>query len=100
MHCCLFPRGAYYSRLASGGERLQFAYADSVSRQARAVIAGLPRHITQWGNNREAVFFADGHRVVYLDLLRYGGRKDMRTDSDGEEALAAPQHADRPPIRS
>jgi putative transposase len=30
----------------------------------------LAHHITQWGNNREDVFFADGDRVAYLGLLR------------------------------
>ena len=39
-------------------------------RQARVVIPGLPHHITQWGNNREDVFFVDGDRVAYLGLLR------------------------------
>jgi putative transposase len=39
-------------------------------RQARVVIAGLPQHITQWGNNREDVFFVEGDRVAYLGLLR------------------------------
>jgi putative transposase len=41
-----------------------------MSRQARVVIAGLPHHITQRGNNREDVLFADGDRVAYLGLLR------------------------------
>jgi len=39
-------------------------------RQARVVIPGLPHHITQWGNNREDVFFVDENRVAYLGLLR------------------------------
>ncbi|HUW60134.1 MAG TPA: transposase [Candidatus Bathyarchaeia archaeon] len=38
-------------------------------RQARVVIPGLPHHITQWGNNREDVFFVDGDRVAYLGML-------------------------------
>jgi putative transposase len=41
-----------------------------MSRQARVVIPGLPHHITQWGNNREDVFFVDADRVAYLGLLR------------------------------
>jgi putative transposase len=39
-------------------------------RQARIVIPGLPHHITQRGNNRQDVFFVDGDRIAYLDLLR------------------------------
>ena len=39
-------------------------------RQARVVIPGLPHHITQWGNNRQDVFFADGDRLAYPVLLR------------------------------
>jgi putative transposase len=30
----------------------------------------LPHHVTQRGNNREDVLFADGDRVAYLGLLR------------------------------
>ncbi len=46
-------------------------------RVGRTVIAGCPHHIVQRGNNREAVFFVDDDRRVYLDLLaeqatRYG----------------------------
>jgi putative transposase len=33
------------------------------------VIPGLPHHVTQRGNNRQDVFFVDGDRVRYLDLL-------------------------------
>ena len=39
-------------------------------RQARVVIPGMAHHITQRGNNRQDVFFVDGDRVAYLDLLR------------------------------
>lgn len=39
-------------------------------RQARIVIPGLPHHVTQRGNNRQDVFFVDGDRVEYLNLLR------------------------------
>jgi putative transposase len=38
-------------------------------RTARVVIPGLPHHVTQRGNNRQDVFFTDGDREVYLDLL-------------------------------
>ena len=35
---------------------------------ARVVIPGLPHHVTQRGNRREAIFFEDGDHEVYLDL--------------------------------
>ena len=38
-------------------------------RIARAVIEGVPHHVTQRGNRREKVFFADRDRVRYLELL-------------------------------
>jgi putative transposase len=40
-----------------------------MARLARVVIAGLPHHVTQRGNRREAIFFEDGDQEVYLDLL-------------------------------
>ncbi len=39
-------------------------------RFARIVIPGRPHHVTQRGNHRRNVFFADTEREVYLDLLR------------------------------
>jgi REP-associated tyrosine transposase len=39
-------------------------------RLARTVFAGLPHHVTQRGNRREDVFFADEDRRTYLDWLR------------------------------
>jgi putative transposase len=39
-------------------------------RQARAVFAGLPHHITQRGNRREDVFYTDEDREVYLGWLK------------------------------
>ncbi len=46
-------------------------------RKPRVVIPGVPYHVTQRGNNRQDVFFADGDRFVYLRWLaencaRYG----------------------------
>ena len=38
-------------------------------RVARIVIPGCPHHITQRGNNRQDVFFVDGDRVRYLEIL-------------------------------
>lgn len=39
-------------------------------RQARLVIPGVAHYITQHGNNRQDIFFADEDREVYLDILR------------------------------
>jgi len=38
-------------------------------RAARIVLPGLPHHVLQCGNNRQAIFFADDDRRAYLDLL-------------------------------
>ena len=38
-------------------------------RNARLVAPGLPYHITQRGTNREHVFFSEGDRLLYLQLL-------------------------------
>jgi len=40
-----------------------------MARLARIVIPGLPHHVTQRGNRREAIFFEDGDFEIYLDLL-------------------------------
>jgi putative transposase len=40
-----------------------------MARLARVVIPGLPHHVTQRGNRREAVFFGDGDYRFYLDLI-------------------------------
>jgi putative transposase len=46
-------------------------------RIARAVATGFPHHIVQKGNNREAVFFNQEDRAVYLFLLkRYSEKWD------------------------
>jgi len=39
-------------------------------RHARAVFAGLPRHVAHRGNRRQDVFFGDDDRRVYLAWLR------------------------------
>jgi hypothetical protein len=44
-------------------------YRPYVARLARIVIPGLPHHVTQRGNRREAIFFEDGDHEIYLDLL-------------------------------
>jgi putative transposase len=46
-----------------------------MARQARAVVAGLPHHVTQRGNRREAIFFEDGDQEIYRDLLAEQTRK-------------------------
>ena len=40
-----------------------------MTRRARVVIEGCPHHITQRGNDRQDVFFSDGDRRFYLELL-------------------------------
>ncbi|MBU1852945.1 MAG: transposase [Candidatus Omnitrophica bacterium] len=41
-----------------------------MSRIARLVAVNYPHHVVQRGNNKQAVFFDDDDRVVYLELLR------------------------------
>src|SRR5579862_6996461 len=41
-----------------------------MSRLARVVVPGLPHHVTQRGNRREAIFFEDADRFEYLNLVR------------------------------
>ena len=50
-------------------------YRSHMARLARVVIPGLPHHVTQRGNRREAIFFEDGDHEVYLDLLAEQTRK-------------------------
>ena len=45
-----------------------------MARLARVVIPGLPHHVTQRGNRREAVFFGDGDYRAYLDLIAAAAR--------------------------
>jgi putative transposase len=40
-----------------------------MSRIARAVVPGLPHHVTQRGNRRGKVFFEEGDYALYRDLL-------------------------------
>ena len=46
-----------------------------MTRLARMVVAGLPHHVTQRGNRREAIFFEDGDHGIYRDLLAEQTRK-------------------------
>ena len=45
-------------------------YDSGMTREARAVIIGVPHHITQRGNNRQDVFFVDDDRRHYLLMLK------------------------------
>ena len=40
-----------------------------MTRIARAVVPGLPHHVTQRGNRRERVFFEEGDTALYRDWL-------------------------------
>jgi putative transposase len=40
-----------------------------MARLGPIVVPGLPHHVTQRGQRREAIFFEDGDHEVYLDLL-------------------------------
>src|SRR5580700_6669483 len=46
-----------------------------MTRLARMVFAGLPHHVTQRGNRREAIVFEDGDHDIYRDLLAEQTRK-------------------------
>lgn len=41
----------------------------------RAVLPGVPHHVTQRGIDRQPIFFADRDREVYLELLRVNARR-------------------------
>jgi len=40
-----------------------------MARLARIVVPGVPHHVTQRGNRREAIFFQEGDHEIYKDLL-------------------------------
>jgi putative transposase len=42
---------------------------------ARVVIPGCPHHVVQRGNRRLKVFFSDGDKEIYLELIRRHARK-------------------------
>ena len=42
----------------------------STRRTARVVVPGCPHHVVQRGNNRQDVFFSDGDRTAYLEVLK------------------------------
>jgi putative transposase len=45
-----------------------------MARLARVVAAGIPHHVTQRGNRRQPVFFADDDYAIYRTLLAEGCR--------------------------
>jgi len=46
-----------------------------MARLARTVIPGLPHHVTQRGNHRQAVFFGDDDYAAYRDLIAAAARR-------------------------
>jgi REP element-mobilizing transposase RayT len=46
-----------------------------MTRLARMVVPGLPHHVTQRGNRREAIFFEDGDQEIYCDMVAEQLRK-------------------------
>ncbi|HIJ65912.1 MAG TPA: transposase [Candidatus Hydrogenedentes bacterium] len=44
-------------------------------RVARIVVPGVPHHVTQRGNNQQDIFFVDGDRLAYLELLGAQARR-------------------------
>ena len=46
-----------------------------MARQQILVVPGLPMHIIQRGNNRQATFFTDANYLFYLDTVVKGSEK-------------------------
>jgi putative transposase len=44
-------------------------YGGGMARLARVVAAGVPHHVTQRGNRRQATFFCEADYDAYLDLM-------------------------------
>jgi putative transposase len=63
-----------------------------MARLARIVIPGLPHHVTQRGNRREAIFFEDGDHEIYLDLL---AEQALKADVAVWAYCLMPNHAGR-----
>ncbi len=40
-----------------------------MARMARAVVPGIPHHITQRGNRRQATFFCEEDYVAYPEIM-------------------------------
>lgn len=52
-------------------------------RRARLYLPGIPLHIIQRGNNRQACFFADEDYRFYLDWLSEYAAKAHQTNNNG-----------------
>lgn len=81
-----------------------------MSRSPRQVLPGIPHHVTQRGNRRQATFFADSDYALYVGLLRHWCAKSrtavwawclmpnhvhlvlVPADADGLRAALAPTH--------
>ena len=48
-----------------------------MARRPRLRIAGVPHHVIQRGNNRQATFFAEEDYGFYLDCLHDASRKHL-----------------------
>ena len=46
-----------------------------MARLPRLNLPGIPQHVLQRGNNREACFFSEDDYVVYLDKLKAYSQK-------------------------
>lgn len=44
-------------------------YRQGMARLARVVVPGVPHHVTQRGNRRQATFFHEADYIAYLDLM-------------------------------
>ena len=73
MTICEYSRGACvgigdsHLYLTTPVHSISFA---AMPRVARVVVAGVPHHVTQRGNNRQDVFFTHDDRRLYLQCLR------------------------------
>ena len=71
-----------------------------MGRQARVVLPGRAHHVTQRGNQQQEVFFCDGDRKMYLNLLRdHARRADLRILSyclmtNHIHLVVVPEHAE------
>ena len=57
-----------------------------MARLARVVVSGVPHHVTQRGNRRQATFFNDADYAAYLELMaEWCGQScaGRRGDGDG-----------------
>jgi len=50
-------------------------YSSAMARRPRFALPGVPQHVIQRGNNRQAAFYTDADRQFYLDCLGDAARK-------------------------